>query len=776
MPIQSAFKKYPVHEILPDLKQSFLTHNQIILQAPPGAGKSTIIPLALLDEPWLENKKIIILEPRRVAARSVALRMASLLGEDIGKCVGYHVKQDRAFSSETKILVVTEGILTRKLQHDPELNECALLLFDEFHERSLHSDLGLALALESQRFLREDLRIGVMSATLDQSALMTLLPDAKLLVSQGRSFEISHRYLKANEVVPTKETLVPFILTKVKEIIKENSGDILIFLPGVKEIKACEKLLQSTFINSQKIVITTLYGNLDKKEQERALLPSPTSKQKIVLATNIAQTSLTIEGVSVVIDSGLERISRFHAQSDMNHLVTQFISQDAAIQRAGRSGRLQDGICYPLWHENRILEKSHIPEILRSDLSGLLLELKAWGVEDIHELSWSDTPPQKALSHAYDTLQELEALDQNTRITNHGEQMSKIPLHPRLSHMMIKAKALNLVYEASLIAAILSEKDPISAKDGYDLILRVALLHEFNTAKTLSFNVERKIAQSLITVAKQFFTSIEKKQTFYKEHIDSEMIAVLVGFAYPMRIAKLRSDNKSYLLANQKGAKLYSDDLVLPEYLAVASLYKGDKEAVITLACSLSLAQIEKYYHTTCETVTRINVKSTLLETKEIDSLGALILREKSCPLDPTLDLSVIWCELIEQEGLDFFADNQSAMNLLARIEFVVFHDPESLFSQYTKAEFQSTIKEWLLPYLSDITSLDALKKVDLHSLLQAVIPYEEIANLNRLVPKKIVLPSGIEAKINYEDKTKAVLSAKLQALFSWQETHSYYF
>jgi ATP-dependent helicase HrpB len=454
-------KNLPINQVLPQVKKELLISNRLVLQAPPGAGKTTALPLALLDEPWLKNRIIIMLEPRRLAVRTSASRMAELLGEKVGQRIGYQLNMVSVKSKDTKILIVTEGILTRKLQADPSLENVALVIFDEFHERSIHADLSLALCLESQYIIREDLKLLVMSATLNTHAICEILEDAPLIESQGRSYPVEDIYLDAKTTQPTKRELPAFMSKLISKVLKEDAGNILVFLPGIAEIKKTQMLINETLksTNNSSVFVSALYGNLSKEEQDRAIKAPSSGKRKIVLATNIAQTSLTIEGIKIVIDSGLQNSSLFNSSSGMNRLRSSFISQDSATQRAGRAGRLSSGKCYHLWHKGKILLKHDKPEILSTDLTQMLLELSLWGNEDLSELQFMDLPPESAITHAKELLFELGALDAKSKITKHGKEMCSFGMHPRLAHMMIKAREMKLSYEASLLCVLIQEKD-----------------------------------------------------------------------------------------------------------------------------------------------------------------------------------------------------------------------------------------------------------------------------------------------------------------------------
>ncbi|WP_434657599.1 helicase-related protein [Sulfurimonas sp. NW9] len=445
----------PIHDVLEDVKKSLQNNNRLVLQAPPGAGKSTVVPISLLDEAWLGNKMIIMLEPRRVAARMVASQMAKLLGEPLGERVGYQIKMDSVYSKNTKILVVTEAVLVRKLQSNQTLDDVVMIVFDEFHERSIHTDLSLALSLQVQELLRDELKILIMSATLNANEISSLLSDVPVITSKGKRYDVQNIYLDIKTKQPDARSLNALLLKTTLQALKKHTGDILVFLPGVKEIKNLQNALLNTV--SKDLLIVPLYSSLSKKEQDRAL--SSSSKRKIILSTNIAQTSLTIEGVTVVIDSGLEKLSHYNHANAMNHLEMSFVSEDAAVQRAGRAGRLSNGVCYRLWHASKILQPSTKPEILRTDLSSLMLDLALWGVDDFCELKFLDIPHPDTTQKTKKILQALAMLDTSFKITAFGRDALSLGLHPRFSYMILKANDLGFAYEACLLASLLGEKD-----------------------------------------------------------------------------------------------------------------------------------------------------------------------------------------------------------------------------------------------------------------------------------------------------------------------------
>lgn len=757
----------PIHEVLPEVKQNLLEVNRLVLQAPPGAGKTTALPLALLDAPWLEGKKIIMLEPRRLAVRSSAARMAELLGEKVGETIGYQIKMDSLHSKKTKILIVTEGILTRKLQADPSLEDVALVIFDEFHERSIHADLSLALCLESQSLLREDLKLLVMSATLNTSAISKLLDNAPLIESKGRAYPVESVYLDARTPEPRKKELPVFIYNLLQTILQSEEGNILVFLPGVGEIKKLEAKLNE--VNIPKTYVSALFGTLSKQEQDKAIQAPSIGNRKIVLATNIAQTSLTIEGIKIVIDSGLQNSSEFNSSSGMNRLVSSFISQDSATQRAGRAGRTSEGRAYHLWHKGKILLKHDKPEILSSDLTPFVLDLASWGNEDINELEWMDMPPSHALEHACVLLKSLGALSEKAKITEHGKQMIGFGLHPRLSHMMIKAKGLNLSYEASLLCVLINEKDIYTGSfRSSDMKERVSLLHDVNQGKNVA-GVDNRHCKYILKMAKHLEPKI-------LTNINLEMVGVLLALAYPERIAQRRIEKGSnYLLANAKGAFLSKDDeLFNAEYLVVSDLDGKAESALIYKASSLSKAQIEEYLPEMIESqeVLRWNEEDTRIEARKIKALGALILQEKTMQVPSDEKASLVLMQAIKEKGLSVLPWDKKSSSLKDRVNFVNTH-LENSFPNLNEEHLLETMQEWLLPYLEGKNSFKSLQSLDLYNIVSAQLNYEQTQELEKLAPSKLKVASGSNIYINYEDVNKPILAVRLQEMFGTQTTPS---
>jgi len=754
----------PINHVIPELKKLLQTNTKLVLQAPTGAGKTTALPLALLDEPWLEGKKIIMLEPRRLAVRSSASRMAELLGEKVGERVGYQIKMESIYSKKTKILIVTEGILTRKLQQDPSLEDIALIIFDEFHERSLHADLSLALALESQAILREDLKILVMSATLNTSAISELLDNATIVQSQGRSFPVERIYLDPTTPQPTKRELPFYIHKRLLKILESEEGNILVFLSGVREIKTVERLLNESKIKD--VYISTLYGNLTKEAQDRAIKAPPKGTRKVVLSTNIAQTSLTIEGIKIVVDSGLQNVSVFNPLSGMNRLESQFISQDSATQRAGRAGRLSAGKAFHIWHKSKILLKHDVPEILSADLTQLVLELSLWGNEDIQDFRWMDMPPLSAISHAKKLLIKLGALNKNGAIRKHGEEISRFPLHPRLAHTIIRAKELDLEYEASLLAVLLSEKDIYkNSRNLSDIKERLVALHSVAQGQRVT-DVNIQQCRYLLANAKR----ITKKQ---KSKLNSKLLGVLLAFAYPDRIAQLRYNNKgTYLISNGKGATLHQEDeLFNSRFLVIADLNTKSTNATIYKAIEITKPQIEEYLYEQIEVqnVVTWNEDSERVEVKQIERLGAIVLKEIQTNQASQEEIMEVLLEELEELGLDTLYWSKEAINLRERVNFVNYHGMN--FPDFSDNYLVENMEIWLAPYIGGLKSLKEVKALDLHHILLGQLSYEQTQQLKKLAPSKIKVASGSNIAINYENPQQPILAVRLQELFGTKDT-----
>ncbi len=765
----------PIYSVLDEIKQTLNQNSKLILQAPPGAGKSTVVPISLLKESWLhsddKSKMIIMLEPRRVAARMVAQQMAKLLGEELGQSVGYQVKMESCYSKQTKLLVVTEAILIRKLQADQALENVAMIIFDEFHERSIHTDLSLALSLQVQELLRDDLKLLIMSATLNSKELNTLLTNTPVITSQGRTFEVENIFLEPNIKQPDYKSINTILLNTVLKSIKEDEGDILVFLAGVREIKKLQESLAEA-LKGEDIELLPLYSALSKEQQDKAINGS--NKRKVILSTNIAQTSLTIEGVKVVIDSGLEKQSSYNYSNAMNHLNLTFISKDSAVQRAGRAGRLSKGKCHKLWHKGKILQESTKPEILRIDLSSFFLDLALWGVKDIKELKFLDYPLKEVEKSTKDMLQELKMLDEKYEITVLGKKALTLGVHPRFAYMILKANELGLAYEASLLAALLSEKDIF--KNSYsnsDIYSRFLHLYE----KDLDTSFINKYTATTVLKQAQFFysklKSIEKINKA-KNNIDEEILAVLLLFAYPDRLAKQRGVNDNrYKLSNGKGAILNSEDALFNErFLVSAVLNTHTKDSYINLAIKISLDRLEKEFKDDIKVKESItyNKENKKFDIREHHRFYELELYSKPISNDGKHDFSTLFLDLIKQEGLELLTWSKKAIDLQNRINFINQNTNINL-PDFSSKGLLNNIDKWLSPYLNDVKTIKELENLDIYTILSSYIPWDMSQKIDTLAPTHIKVPSGSNIKIDYSNTQTPILAVKIQEMFGLSET-----
>jgi len=747
----------PIHTLLPELKELLSKQSQLILQAPPGAGKTTVVPLVLLDEAWLEGRKIVMLEPRRLAARNAALRMAELTGEAVGGRVGYRIRQETKVSAKTRIEVVTEGILTRMLQDDPALEEVGAVIFDEFHERSVHADLGLALALQSQALLRDDLKLVVMSATLNAGALKGVMPDAAVLTSEGRCFPVEQRYLDIRRKQPEAKTVAALAAETVLSALQAEAGSLLVFLPGVKEINALERALQGAV--GSECLVAPLYGDLSKSAQQHAIAPAPEGRRKIVLATNIAETSLTIDGVRIVIDSGLERYAEYDTASGMNRMRTRMITRDSAVQRAGRAGRTQSGVCYRLWHEHKPLVPHARPEILQSDLAPLMLELARWGAA-VDALAWVDTPPAHAAEEASRLLISLNMIDDSGRITPHGDAALSLGVHPRMAHMLLRAEAAGLGFEAVLVATLLQERTGFS---GTDLAEGMGWLNH-------------SIASGRCGSVLHHAVNVLKKRLGCEQvsKVRTEAAGVLTALAYPDRIAKRRAKGSAhFLLANGKGGVLADETQFLHgDYLAVAEA-GGQREPLrIFRAAALSAAELERWFDDAIEVQERVswNDEAGRVEALRLRRLGTLTLEQTRIENPSSGLVAQGAMDGIRQRGLSILPWEKKSLSLRERVIFVNRHRPGSFAAMEDKALLE-TLEIWLLPYLDGIRDLKGLQKLEMHAILSALLGWEAQQRLDMLAPESVKVPSGSMIRIDYADPGQPLLAVRLQEVFGWQHT-----
>jgi ATP-dependent helicase HrpB len=756
---------YPVVDVVPELKLKLAAHPVVILQAPPGAGKSTIVPLELANEPWLSTGKIVMLEPRRLAARSVATRMASLLKEDVGHSVGYRVRFDNKVSAQTRIEVVTEGILTRLIQQDNSLEGIQLIIFDEFHERSLHADAALALSLQVQQVLRTDLRILIMSATLDSEGLSDLL-SAPVVKSDGKQYPVKLKYLP-----PDDNDVVRAMVRAIRKVYHdEKQGDILAFFPGAGEIMRCHQLLMNESLDAE---LLTLFGDLPYKKQQEAILPHPQGRRKIILSTSIAETSLTIEGISVVIDCGLSRIPRFDPRSGFTRLETVKVTKDSADQRAGRAGRLGPGTCYRLWSEgsHASLLPQRTPEILEADLAPLVLELSQWGVRDLNELTWITTPPPGAVNQARSLLTSLDALE-NDVITAKGKEMLKLPTHPRIAHMMLDADASherNQIALATDIAALMEEKDPLDKTSGVDLSLRVEVLRSWRKGQRVSadvFTLEKieKLAASWRRMMKVDVNN---------EKVSETEVGKLLFAAYPERLAKQSGKfSPRYKLANGRNVKLNDQDsLMVYPWLAVAHLDAGVGEGRIFLAAPM--AEEDLISHTQKRESVRWDDERGMVVGMVENYIGSLVVSStKLQQINPELRIRAL-CNYVNEQGLrkalawsDIHDDWQNRLMSLAKWR------KEESWPDVSDGRLLETLDEWLAPFLNTATKSSDLLKIDLTAALNSILSWELQQKLERLAPSRLNVPSGSNIKLLYSSSGDVpIMEVRLQEVFGLLET-----
>ena len=699
----------------------------------------------------------------------VATQMAKLLGEELGQSVGYQVKMDSVYSKQTKILVVTEAILVRKLQSNQTLRDAAMIIFDEFHERSIHTDLSLALSLQMQELLRDDLKILIMSATLNSSQISSLLGSIPVITSKGKMYDVQNIYLDIKTKQPDSRSLNALLLNTTLKAIKENDGDILVFLAGVKEIKN----LQTALINSstcRNISVLPLYSSLPKNEQDKAI--SKSSNRKIILSTNIAQTSLTIEGVKVVIDSGMEKQSRYNYSNAMDHLELTFISKDAATQRAGRAGRLSSGTCYRLWHESKILQQSTKPEILRADLTSLILDLALWGVDEFDELKFLDTPHINIIQDSKEVLKELAMLDDSFKITPFGKDALSLGLHPRFAYMILKANDLGFAYEACLLASLLGEKD-IFKNSSRDSDIASRFIHLFEKDFDSEY-INRYKAKEVITSAEFFYKKLKsiKKVASKNSSLNQDMLSVLLLFAYPDRLARRRTNNDNkYILSNAKGAVLHVEDsLFNEEYLVVANLNAHDRDSVINLALSITMDSIEQYFSSFIvkkESIT-YNKEAKKFDIRQSSYFLQLQLYSKPVQSTQNLNFKKLLLELVKKEGLEILTWSKKATALKNRVNFLNLHVD---FIDFSDETLLNTLDSWLEPYLSGVTTIKALEALDVYSMLLSLIPWDKQQLLDTMAPSHVKVPSGSNIHIDYSDYEKPSMSVKIQEVFGLHES-----
>jgi ATP-dependent helicase HrpB len=778
----------PICEVLEHLKQTLLGRHELVLQAPPGAGKTTVVPLSLLGEPWLEGRKILVLEPRRMAARAAATRMARLLGEEPGQTVGYRIRLDSCVSDETRIEVITEGILTRQLQRDPGLENVALVIFDEFHERNLDSDLCLALALQGRQVFREapPLKLLVMSATLEGEAVAALLGDAPLLTSAGRQYPVNTRYGAAYQL---RDPIAAPTVQAVMHALDVHVGSILVFLPGQREILQVARELNRRLQDAgeERVLIAPLFGSLSLKRQQQAIEPAVEGTRKVVLSTNIAETSLTIEGIQVVVDSGLVREALFDSATSMTRLTTRRISRASARQREGRAGRLGPGYCYRLWSEeqDKRLVAHSTPELLQADLAPLALQLLSWGVDEPGELAWLDPPPESTLQQGLEVLETCGAVFRNRegrfQLTPQGVRMAQMPLHPRLAHMLLVGSDINAQETACLLAAVLSERNPLGA-EGADISTSLAILMAERRCPPELQGWFKRIWQQARNLARLGLDHQVHRQRRAAIGVPLEnVVGVLLASAYPDRIARLRAagDGTRYLMSNGRSAVLPAEDSLLGSpWLAVAEIggHAGEATDRIYGASTLDPEGFNAVlsHLVSEEEQVQWDYRSDQFVAQRRRMVGSIEL--SSQPLEQVSDdaRNKALLGVLRKKGLEILPWTAALRQWRARVTLLrqveSQKSEENRWPDLSDEALLENLEEWLMPYLGQVRKLEDFQRLDLKAILYAQLAWPLPLDLERLAPERIAVPSGSVIAVDY-NQNPPVLAVKLQEMFGCEET-----
>lgn len=769
----------PIRNILPELVSAVRRHPNVLLCAPPGAGKTTCVPLELLKLFPLDAGRIIMLEPRRIAAVSAARWMARTLGEEAGQTVGYSIRFESRTSAATRIEVVTEGILTRRIQNDPLLDGVAMVIFDEFHERSIHADLGLALCLDLQQ-VRDDLKILVMSATLDVAPLAAMLDNAPVINSEGRSFPVEEIYLddQVDSRLPERMTAA------IHRALNETEGDVLAFLPGSGEIRACAARLAESGVTNRRVTVCQLYGDLPFNEQQKAIQPG--GQRKVVLATSIAETSLTIEGVKVVIDCGVSRRMQFDPARGMNRLVTLRESRASAEQRKGRAGRLAPGVCYRLFsrHTLNAMIPHTPPEIRETDLSPLLLELSAWGTLDPLALRWLDAPPAAAMAAAGTLLVELDALDENGRITPQGREMMRLPLHPRLARLLLRSRELNCCRLGCDLAALLSERDFVRISRADRVILashsdvsdRLDALRNWREHGKGVVSLDPSALKNVERVVGQLARLVKCPLQKEPEACDDDLISRLLLSAYPDRVARRRFGGADgYLLANGRGARLSPGSSVRgAEYIVAVALDGGSQtEAVIHLAADVAenIIRDERAAHIVREASVCWSERDGRVVATRLEKLGAVQLSSETFVPDASQLVPAV-IAAVRDSGLALLTLDDTVRSLQGRVSLMKAAFPEREWPDFSDGALLATLEEWLAPHIAGVNNSKRLAQLDVAGLLRQQLDYRQQRELDQLAPTHLTVPSGSRIRLDYTAESP-VLAVKLQELFGLRETPS---
>ena len=743
----------PIDAVLGDLREKLAQTTRLVLVAPPGAGKTTRVPLVLIDESFATGGKIILLEPRRLAARAAAERMAQTLGENVGETVGLRVRLQSRISAKTRIEVVTEGVFARMILDDPALEGVACVIFDEFHERSLDADLGLALALEAQAGLREDLRILVMSATLDGARVSKLMSDCPVMTSEGRAYPVETRHAAREPRARLEDDMLRVIVTALRA----ESGSILAFLPGQGEIRRLASMLEDKV--SDMIDIAPLYGAMERAAQDRAVQPAKAGRRKIVLATSIAETSLTIEGVRVVIDSGLARVPRYEPDLGLTRLETMRVSRAAADQRRGRAGRTEPGVCYRLWEEaaTGALEPFSAPEILSADLSGLMLDLAAWGVREPAQLAWLDAPPAPAVKEARALLRSLHALDEEGAITAQGRAIRALALPPRLARMVIAAAHAGEARLAADLAAVLVERG--LGGERTDLSERIENLRRDRAQRAED---ARRLARN--------FADVAARQTGRKDQDGGDLsdCGRLVALAFPDRIAKARGKAGEFLMANGRAAALEAHERLAREpFIAIAEVSGRAGAARILAAAALSEDQVIALAQDEIEERDDVSFDraSLSLRRRRARRLGAIVLSEQILPIEAGAETAAALARGIASIGIERLPWTKAQKQWRDRVMFLRRAEGEE-WPDLSDAALAQNAQDWLAPFLEGRISLNAITPNDLDAALAALLPWDMTRKLDAQAPTHFTAPTGSHVAVDYEAEGGPVLAIRVQELF----------
>ncbi len=758
----------PVNDVMPAIQQALDRERRAVLQAAPGAGKTTLVPLALLDAPWRAGRRIVMLEPRRVAARAAAHRMAELLGETVGGTVGFRTRTESRIGAHTQIEVVTEGILTRGIQRDPTLHGIGLVIFDEFHERSLVADLGLALTLHSRRLVREDLRILVMSATLDTAAVARLLDDAPVISAAGRMFAIETRYVPPRDVRVLESTVV----STVRRAIETDPGDVLVFLPGAPEIHRAQLALDGL---DRDVDVLALYGSLGSDEQDRAIRPS--HRRRIVLATAIAETSLTIPGVRVVVDSGLARRARFSPATGMTRLETGRASRAQADQRRGRAGRTDTGVCYRLWNEHDALVPASVPEIVEADLAPLALDLAAAGIYDPGDLAWIDAPAPGAFTAARELLRELAMVNASGGLTEAGVRAARMPVHPRVAHMLLRAASPAARRMAADLAALLNDRDPIrfsGAERDPDVRLRLEALdaHRRKASGALPPGgaVLRDVVDRVVREASRLNTALDRDDKPPQGDIVDADPGTLLALAYPDRVAMRRSGQRGRYVARD-GVDVAIDPglLLANEPFIVAAALDGKRPVSRAwLASAIDSEVVESLFADDIDTARVVGWTEATESVSAVERrrLGAIVLDERAIRADPTEVASAL-LEALRQRGV---LESAEVAAELGRLAFA--HSIDARISFLADAPtLQQTASDWLLPALIGKRTLADANRVDIREAVLSRLDHRDRRRLEEVAPTHLTVPTGTSVRVDYRDQSAPAISVRIQEVFGLVDT-----